>query len=91
MSLKFFLPQSLLERLHDRLNDIQPSRNRIESLNVDLEPLNYKIEKFYWLLAILFDPKGNGYNEKNINGFTFVPLSSEHLTDIIGNDYASYL
>ncbi len=91
MSLKLFLPQRLLERLHDRLYDIQPSRNRIKSLNEDLLPLDYKIEKFYLLLAILFDPKGNGYKEVIVNGFTFVPLSSEHLTDIIGNDYASYI
>ncbi|AZQ44856.1 hypothetical protein [Nonlabens ponticola] len=91
MSLKFFLPQRLLERLHDRLNDIQPSRNQINSLDEDLKPLNYKIEKFYWLLAILFDPKGNGLKEVMIKGFTFVPLSSEYLTNIIGNDYAFYI
>ncbi|MDT0554494.1 hypothetical protein [Patiriisocius hiemis] len=91
MSLKLFLPQLLLERFHDRLDDIKPIKNIIKSWDDELVPLEYKVEKFYLLLAILFDPKGNGYNEKNINGFTFVPLSSEHLTDIIGNDYASYL
>ncbi|RXG30657.1 hypothetical protein [Leeuwenhoekiella marinoflava] len=91
MSLKIYLPQKLLERLLDRLDDIKPSKNSIQSLDDELIPLNYKLEKFYLLLAILSDPKGNGFKEVNLNGFNFVPLSSKHLIKIIGNDYKSYL
>jgi hypothetical protein len=91
MSLKIYLPEPIALRLHDRLNDIKPSKNAIKSLDDELVPLNYKIEKFYQLLAILSNPKGNGYKKKNYNGFKYVPLSSKHLVKIIGNDYASYL
>ena len=91
MSLKIYLPLLLVQRLHDRLEDIKPSKNFIESLDEELLPLDYKIEKFYLLLSILSDPKGNGFKEKMFNGFVFVPLSSKHLVKLIGNNYKSYL
>ncbi len=87
MSLKIYLPQLLLERLHYRIDDIPPYK----TVDNELESFDYKIDVFYWLLYILVNPKGCSLKEKDINGFSFIPLSSEYLKKNIGNDYINYL
>ena len=88
MSVQIYLRKDIVEFLNYKLETIPPYKG------LDIMDLNkgslfkYDINKFYWILDLLTNPKQNALNPKEDG---FIPLCSKILIDKLGKDYKIYM
>ena len=82
MTTRIHISREKFEFLHYKLDNIPPKKKG--------KLFNYNIDKFYWLLGLLENPKTNNLKVREINNFEFIPLASSLLKYWLGNDYKIY-
>jgi len=88
MSVQIYLRKDIVEFLNYKLETIPPYKG------LDIMDLNkgslfkYDINKFYWTLDLLTNPKQNALNTKEDD---FISLCSKILIDNLGKDYKIYI
>jgi hypothetical protein len=88
MSVKIYLRRDIVEFLDYKLETIPPYKD-LDYLDLGKGTLfKYDIDKFYWILDILTNPKQNALKKKKDDYFA---LCSEILIDNLGKDYKIYL
>jgi len=92
MTTRIHIPRETFEFLHYKLEESPPKKKNDNLFNFKNDnPFNYKIDKFYWVLGLLTNPKTNNLRVREINKFTFIPLASKLLKYWLGNDYKVYI
>ena len=88
MSVQIYLRKDIVEFLDYKLETIPPFNN-IDYFDLSkATKFKYDINKFYWILDILMNPKQNTLNKKKGG---FIPLCSKILINYLGKDYKIYI
>ena len=88
MSVRLYIRRDIVEFLNYKLETIPPYKD-LDVMDLNKGTLfKYDIDKFYWILDKLLNPKQNGLKPKEDG---YISLCSKILIDNLGKEYQTYI